>query len=44
MDDGYNDGKTYCYIIPGGVNVIFKDEDGNEIMRYLYFLCKSPLI
>jgi hypothetical protein len=28
---------TY-YIIPSGTNVIFQDEDGNEITRYCVFL------
>jgi hypothetical protein len=33
-------GDTY-YIIPGGTNVIFQDEDGNEITRLVCFILIS---
>ncbi|TFK28814.1 hypothetical protein FA15DRAFT_483445 [Coprinopsis marcescibilis] len=29
-----SENEQYQYIVPPGVNVIFKDEDGNEITRY----------
>lgn len=33
-NDGDPNPKIWHYIVPGGLDVIFKDEDGNEITRY----------
>ncbi|KAK2466149.1 hypothetical protein APHAL10511_001791 [Amanita phalloides] len=32
-DDGAPNPKIWHYIVPGGLDVIFKDEDGNELTR-----------
>lgn len=39
---GTQGGDTY-YIIPGGTNVIFQDEDGNEITRSVILLRSTTL-
>ena len=31
------DANTYCYIVPRGTNVIFQDEDGHEITRFVAY-------
>jgi hypothetical protein len=33
-NDGQPNPKIWHYIVPGGLDVIFKDEDGNELTRY----------
>jgi len=33
-NDGEPNPKIWHYIVPGGLDVIFKDEDGNELTRY----------
>jgi len=32
-DEMDSDPEVYHYIVPAGVDVIFQDEDGNEITR-----------
>ena len=35
VEHGKNGKKDKYYIIPGGAPVIFEDEDGNELTRYV---------
>lgn len=37
-NDGDPNPKIWHYIVPGGLDVVFKDEDGIEITRYCCLL------
>ena len=43
-NDGEPNPKIWHYIVPGGLDVIFKDEDGNQITRYRCFLKFLPVL
>ena len=43
-NDGEPNPKIWHYIVPGGLDVIFRDEDGNELTRYRCLLKLPGLI